>query len=239
MMNHKEFAIVKTQTEAKNASLRSARDWLARIGDKYFSEKDCRAWAKAAVKNARKASRKIVAAKRAGTARPVSLILATMIPLMEVMAKDASERTLAHIADVRAKVEALGLDAAFPEPARLTGNDRWNRAKVAAFERKTAARRFAGKVTGEGKEEFELKEIEDAIFMAEQQFRAYADKLEYKVGEVTEARLQVIYSVWGSSYLHVLTAAGNYETWHTQTIVNRSKLDKLFYQWPTRKLKKA
>lgn len=236
MMNHKEFAIVKTQTEARDAAMNSARHWAA-DDNKYTARKTCVKFARDAIKNARKANRKIVVAKAAGTARPVSLILATMLPLMEVMAKDAADRTLAHIAKVRALVADRGLDAAFPKPADLTTNDRWNRAKVAAHDRATAARWFAAKVTGENAEDFCLKEVEDAVFMAQQQFRAYADKLEYKVGAVTEARLQVIASVWGSSYLYVTTAAGNAECWHTQTIVNRSKLDKLFYQWPTRKLK--
>lgn len=236
MMNCKEYAIVKTQTEARKAAMNSARHWASN-DRKYTDDKTCRKYTREGVKNARKANRKIVAAKRAGSARPVSLILATMLPLMAVMAKDASERTLAHIAAVRAKVEAEGLDVAYPEPARLTTNDRWNRNLVAKYDRAVAARRFAQLVTGENAEEFKLKEVEDAVYMAEQQFRAYADKLEYKVGAVTKATLTIVAGVWGESFLYVTTAAGNEEVWKTQTIVNRSKLDKLFYQWPTRKLK--
>ena len=100
------------------------------------------------------------------------------------------------------------------------------------------ASRVSGLTAGVDADEFKASEVEDAVFRARAQFLMYADKLTFKVGEVTEAKLQTLNGVWGESYLYVTTAEGNNECWKTQTIVNRSCLGKLFYQWPTRKLKK-
>jgi hypothetical protein len=240
MMNAKEYATVRTQAEARDAAMKSARHWAEVVATperQHYAKKTYVKFVKDAVKNARKASRKIVAAKAAGTARPVSLVLATVLPLMETMAKDAGDRALAHVAEVRAKVAAEGLDVAYPEAARLSGNDRWNRQLIAKTERQNARRRFAAMITGENAEEFVTNYIESEVFSAQQQFRAFAAKLEHKVGAITEAKLQVLNGVWGESYLYVTTAEGVAQCWKTQTIVNRSVLDNLFYQWPTRTIK--
>lgn len=242
MMNAKEFATVKTQAPIRDAAMASARYWAdpKNRGGSY-KPRVYDGFVKSAVKNARKASRKITAAKAAGSARPVSLVLAAVLPLMETMADSAAERTLTHIAEVRAKVAAEGLDVAFPEPARLETNDRWNRAKVADYDAKVYRRQFARSAAGLNEritaEAFAHETVEDAVYNARYQFLAFASKLELKVGAVTEASLQTLRGVWGESYLYVTTAEGVAQCWKTQTIVNRSVLGKLFFQWPTRIVK--
>jgi hypothetical protein len=191
-------------------------------------------FARDAIKSARKANRKIVAAKAAGSARAVSLVLATVLPLMETMAKDAAERALDHVASVRAKVATEGLDAAYPEPVRLTTNEQWNRSKRAEYDRANARRAFAARIQND---EFVANYVEGEVYGARMQFLGFANKLETKVGAITSAELEMVRGVWGESYLRVTTTDGARVTWKTQTIVNRSVLDNLFYQWPTRVVK--
>jgi hypothetical protein len=246
MMNVKEFAAVRTEGRKRAAAMNSARSWAAsiRTPSSWHTAKDLKNYAqykRAALKDARKAHAKVMAAKRAGSARPVGLVLATVLPLMDTMANSAAERTLEHIAEVRAKVAAEGLDVAFPEPVRLETSERWNRLKVAQYDAKVYARSFAARVSGlvesVDAEEFAASEVEDAVYHARAQFLAFAWKLEIKVGAVTAAALETVRGVWGESYLRVTTAAGVAQCWKTQTIVNRSVLGKLFFQFPTRIVK--
>lgn len=240
MMNHKEIAIVKTQTEARDAAMKSARHWAGSELDKYLSAKSRTKYTRDAVKNARKANAKIVAAKAAGSARPVGLVLAAVLPLMETMTADAAERAMKHVTDTRAKVAAESLDIAFPEPTRPAWND-YNRQRRAEYDRAVARRAFAARVSylveGCNVEEFVTNYVANEVFAARAQFLAFADKLTLKVGAITEAKLQTLRGVWGESYLYVTTAEGVAQCWKTQTIVNRSVLDNLFYQWPTRIVK--
>src|ERR1700741_3428363 len=142
MMTVREMTTARTQRAKREAAMRNARHW-AEHDRVYTDDKTCRKYAAEGVKNARKANRKLVAALRAGSARPVSLVMATVLPLMEPVAKYAADEALAHVAAVRAEVAAKGLDVAFPEAARLEGNDAWNRQKRAARDRQNARRDFA------------------------------------------------------------------------------------------------
>lgn len=85
-------------------------------------------------------------------------------------------------------------------------------------------------------EERESRFIENAKHDAGIQYDAFVAKLVAKVGEVTEANLMGEH-VWGHSLLIVKKTDGSTEKWKTQMIVNVSKLNKLFNQWPTRKVK--
>lgn len=78
--------------------------------------------------------------------------------------------------------------------------------------------------------------IEDAKANASAAYDAYVAKLNAKIGETKEAVLEGNH-VWSKSYLRVVTASGEKECWMTQTIINVSKLGKLFNQYPTRKVK--
>lgn len=242
MLTDKEFVLIRTQTANRAEAMRSARQWAdpanrsgtykARVYDGFV---------KSAVKNARKANRKIVAAKAAGSARPVSVVLAAVLPLMEGFATAAADRMTTHIAKVRAQVKAEGLDVAFPEPVRLTTQERWNRVKVAQYDAAVGRRSFAERVCGlverVDAEEFATREIETAVFFARSSFLSYAWKLDSKVGDVIAARLETVAGVWGESYLHVQNAAGNVTKWKTQTITNYSVYGTPYFQWPTRIVK--
>ena len=67
-------------------------------------------------------------------------------------------------------------------------------------------------------------------------YDAFTAKLALKVGTVTTATLKGNH-VWGQSFLTVTNEDGSEAVWHTQQILNISKLGKLFNQWPTRLVK--
>lgn len=75
---------------------------------------------------------------------------------------------------------------------------------------------------------------EDAAF----QYEAFVAKLNKKIGPAKTARLDGNH-VWSHSFLHVVTESGDAQIWKTQTIMNQSKLGKIFPQFPTRKVKMA
>ena len=81
-------------------------------------------------------------------------------------------------------------------------------------------------------EEFVKEAKEDAAYQYEQ----YVAKLNKKIGPTKSATLEGNH-VWGYSFLRVVTASGEKQTWKTQTIINQSKLGKVFNQFPTRKIK--
>jgi hypothetical protein len=78
--------------------------------------------------------------------------------------------------------------------------------------------------------------IQDARDGAAAQYDAFVEKLIVKVGEVDSAVLHGNH-VWGYSILEVRKGEV-VERWKTQQIVNFSKYNKVFNQWPTRKVKK-
>jgi hypothetical protein len=77
--------------------------------------------------------------------------------------------------------------------------------------------------------------IKEARRNAAHQYESFICKLEDKIGSHSAATLDGSH-VWGYSILTVTTPEG-VQRWKTQTIINMSKLDKLFNQYPTRKVK--
>lgn len=240
MMTDKEFALIRTQTKTRENEMRGARRW-ADDDNKYTDRKSCVKYAREAIKRARKANRKIVAAKAAGSKRPVGVVLAAVLPLMETFAKRAADGTLEYIANVRAKVKAEGFDVAYPEPAELTREERQSRFKQMERDRKVALRRFAANVCGLSDrvtaEQASDEAVEEAVYGARYNFLAYAWKLNTKVGEVVSAKLTTVAGVWGESYLDVTKADGSVIRWKTQTITNHSVYGTPYFQWPTRIVK--
>lgn len=77
------------------------------------------------------------------------------------------------------------------------------------------------------------EEVRKARKMAAYQFEAYVAKLNTKIGDkVKTAELHG--NPWVGSTLTVETEAKGRQVWHTQMILNVSKLGKLFNQFPTR-----
>lgn len=83
-------------------------------------------------------------------------------------------------------------------------------------------------------EESEARFVKMAAESASLEFDAYVAKLVAKVGEHSTAR--VTGSLWNYSILTVETPEGE-QRWKTQQILNVSKLNKVFNQYPTRKIK--
>lgn len=79
------------------------------------------------------------------------------------------------------------------------------------------------------------KFVAEAREDAAAQYTAFVAKLVKKIGEHTTAELSGNH-VWGHSILTVTTPAG-VQKWKTQTIINTSKLGKVFNQYPTRLVK--
>ncbi len=78
--------------------------------------------------------------------------------------------------------------------------------------------------------------VECAKRDAAAQYELFALKLANKIGEHTDAKLDGNH-VWSESILTVTKPDGTEERWKTKTIINVSKLGKLFNQWPSRKVK--
>lgn len=77
--------------------------------------------------------------------------------------------------------------------------------------------------------------VDEARRNAALQYESFILKLETKIGSHSAAVLDGSH-VWGYSILTVTTPEG-VQRWKTQTIINVSKLGKLFNQYPTRKVK--
>lgn len=80
------------------------------------------------------------------------------------------------------------------------------------------------------------KFVKQAKEDAAAQYELFVAKLEKKIGVVTTAQLDGNH-VWAYSYLFVTPVGRGRECWKTQTIINMSKLGKVFNQYPTRRLK--
>ena len=79
------------------------------------------------------------------------------------------------------------------------------------------------------------KFIEQSIKDAEAQYDAFVIKLTEKIGVVNAAVLDGNH-VWSESVLTVTLPTSEEQKWHTKQIINFSKLGKLFFQWPSRRL---
>ena len=79
------------------------------------------------------------------------------------------------------------------------------------------------------------KFVKEAREDAAAQYTAFVAKLVKKIGAHSTAVLDGNH-VWGHSVLTVTTPAG-VQKWKTQTIINTSKLGKIFNQYPTRMVK--
>ena len=78
--------------------------------------------------------------------------------------------------------------------------------------------------------------VEEQKKLANADFQSWVEKLTDKIGApVIEASMSG--NPWAGSTLHVKTSTGESQSWSTQMIINRSKYNTPFNQFPTRKLK--
>jgi hypothetical protein len=162
----------------------------------------------------------------------VNPIEAAVRPLKEDAMNRAEKYARAIIEKAVAEVAASSLTECAPYPKA------W-KAPTATVEQYRAAKikhDLYRILAGPGSEKGQAKFIEDARENAAAQYEEFIAKLNGKIGVVTAANLNGNH-VWGHSILTVTKADGTTENWKTQTIVNVSKLGKVFNQFPTRKVK--
>lgn len=178
-------------------------------------------------------------------AKEASPIAEAVRPLKDDAVKAAVQWADARIEYVRAEMEKAGWDreVAAPHPRGNLSRLEYMKAKHryqlfhAVTKGREATRRshdpdFAD-MSPEGCERF----IDECKEQAAAQYEAFVEKLVYKIGETTSAKLEGNH-VWARSVLTVTKPDGSVEKWKTQQITNVSKLGKYFPQWPSRKLKK-
>lgn len=78
--------------------------------------------------------------------------------------------------------------------------------------------------------------VEQSVQEAALQYDAFICKMVAKIGPAKSAELSGSH-VWGHSFLDVVKPDGSVERWKTQQIVNYSKYQRPFYQWPSRLMK--
>lgn len=238
MMTANEMMAVHKLAERRENEMSLARRYASKPADMYSTDKQNAKTARKYVASARKASRKLLAIKAAGSARPMSLVFRTVITLIADAREDARRYAADVLAQVAQKIaEAGSIEAATPieELPRGVYSDWSDAAKKlrAKHDRQQARRAFFKRVSSqEGAERFTM----DCVRDAEMQYVSFASKLEKKVGEVTEAALDGSH-VWGFSILTVKTAGGATVKWQTKQITNTSVLGKRFPQWPSRIIK--
>lgn len=177
-------------------------------------------------------------------AKKTGPVAAAVLPLLNAAKHRAAKEAKDYIRRMMDKLEEHGMDAtaAFPYP-----KDCWASDYKIQIARHNDIQRFTESAvkgcrhhrapdprvpSADGQQRF----VSQAIIEAEAQYLAFVAKLEKKVGEASSATLEGDH-VWSTSVLTVAKPDGTTERWHTQQIVNVSKLGLLFNQWPTRRLK--
>lgn len=149
------------------------------------------------------------------------------------------------IETVKKNLEANGHDlqivAPYPKDARMGRSEYMQVLATYSLYRDLTVSRAATRgmndpnyadMSAEGCTEFVNAARENAAF----QYEAFIAKLTKKAGPATTATLDGNH-VWGHSILTVTKADGGTQRWKTQTIINQSKLGKVFNQFPTRLVK--
>lgn len=171
-----------------------------------------------------------------------------VLPLKEDAMKRAADYAKDVVASVRAELTNAGNDlhVCAPYPSSIGMSTGQYRAMVAKYGlyRKLTTRRESNRngmhdpefadMSSKGIAEFVKEARENAAF----QYDAYVAKLNKKIGTVIHAELKGNH-VWGFSFLTVELPTGEKQIWKTQQIINQSKYQKVFNQFPTRKVKEA
>lgn len=168
-----------------------------------------------------------------------------VLPLKKDAMNRAEQFAKETIESVRERLAAVDNDLhiAAPYPSSSIARHQWEAAyrRYKLFSSLTEWRpnqivRPNGTCYADVSEKLSAKFINDAREDAALKYDLYVAKLNKKIGPVQDARLEGNH-VWSFSFLYVTTVANNKECWKTQTIINTSKLGKVFNQFPTRKVK--
>lgn len=175
-------------------------------------------------------------------------IAAVVLPLKVAAEDRAEQEARAVIAKVQAELEAAdwNLEQVAPWPHRMSSWDRRfapmrDKAKLYGY---FVTHRKSSRSMNETTDFVDMSQkhcdmfVADARRNAADQYDSFVVKLIGKIGETTSANLKGNH-VWGFSFLTVVTKSGETQIWKTQMIVNVSKYNKLFNQFPSRKVKAA
>ena len=180
------------------------------------------------------------ALKAAALQTPIARAVAPLKKQAVERANDAAREMVARAAaELKAGGDDLQLVAPYPKSNLSRAVYRQQLAKYKFFSRITTSRKSSRSMhepdyrdmNPEAVEHFVKEARENAAF----EFEAYVCKLTAKIGPVSEAKLEGTH-VWSYSFLNVIKANGERESWKTQTILNQSVYGKVFNQFPTRKV---
>jgi len=146
----------------------------------------------------------------------------------EVYVDAARQRALTFINRVKDRIKSAGgLDKIAPTPKWNPKED--NREEYEKSKNKRAFYTMMDKISSE---EYANREAQ----MAGDSYDSWVYKLVQKIGKpVTQA--DVTGDPWTGSTISVTTNDGEQQIWDTKMIINRSKLGKMFNQFPTRRVK--
>lgn len=184
---------------------------------------------RAVVKQAKEVEKKA----RFGDMKPLTKVLTKHI---DDFVKRASDMAADYFDSAMAafKKSGLDLDVFAPSPNSRMSRVEYRMAGVkrAFYQMHTDGKGKDRKLSVAKRKEY----IEQAEKHARDDYMAWVAKMTEKIGKpVTKAKMTG--SPWTGSKLEVETAAGESQTWTTKMIINQSKYEKLFNQFPSRKLK--
>lgn len=194
--------------------------------------------------NERRATIKAVKAEEIRCSNLTDKVYLAVLPLKEQAIKEADYRTRERIANCIAKLIAAewNLDVVAPAGDYKADNEVKYRTKNGLrafylhFVKKVHTNVFARntpaivEVDNDGIEHMVTVARRDAA----EQFEIYVAKLNGKINDEVMSAALAGTSVWSESHLTVVTRNKGTQVWHTQIIVNFSKLGKIFNQFPTR-----
>lgn len=176
-------------------------------------------------------------------ATPVENAVSSLKADAQKRAEEYARKIIAHI---EAELSAAGWDinkaAPFPNSLKCNRAEYVSqKAKYQMFHSVTTSRPGQFSIQKNAANLVDMNPERVAKFVAEAredaaaQYTAFVAKLVKKIGVHTTAELNGNH-VWGHSILTVTTPTG-VQKWKTQTIINTSKLGKVFNQYPTRLVK--
>lgn len=172
-----------------------------------------------------------------------NLIAKVVLPLKEAAIERAEENMRKLISDTFIKLMNDGMDVEkyAPYPRYVHGFEyHWAKEKYNFVRRITTPlnshRRMGEPDICKANDKGVEREIIKAKRQAAEQYDKFVLKLTLKIGEVTDAELSGDH-VWSHSFLTVYLPNGDKQIWKTQSIWNISKYQKIFTQYPSRKIK--
>lgn len=175
-------------------------------------------------------------------------IAAAVMPLKSEAVLRAQKEATKAIVGIKTDIAAAGYDlniaAPYPKSFNYAGTKAQYKQAVAKFHLYQRLTRSTNQYRSMKdpnivtiSDESCSKFVENAGVDAALEYDAFIYKLTHKIGEVEYASLSGNH-VWGYSLLTVKLTDGTVQDWKTQMIINFSKYDKMFNQFPSRKIGK-